>query len=228
MADDIMQELRSASAAAEDYLNTEYGRRAGRNAAILMDAASDISDSVEMRLISLAHAFVFEYFEGAYPERSLQGCLQSFLNLTSETLEGLFDYDEWNGAVDSYLEACEDIADGYRKNAGYDPRSLASPPSSDPLDDDDLAEDDPEACAEGHLRYVPDSILQHLFDTVQLINEDRRDNGLPDPRGIDPTAVVALLRSIHMADRELADGSEEEQDGAETRIDLVRESPSGG
>ncbi len=40
---------------------------------VLMDATSDISDTAETRLISLAHAFVFEYFEDVSPDRSLRG-----------------------------------------------------------------------------------------------------------------------------------------------------------
>ncbi len=111
--------------AAEDYLNIEYSARTGRNTAILKDAASDISGIAEMRLISLAHAFVFEYFEDASSDRFMQGCLQSFLALTMETLEGLFGYDEWNGAVDSYLQTCEDVFDGYSEDKNLDSRILA-------------------------------------------------------------------------------------------------------
>ena len=217
MADDTLSGLRSASAAAEDYLNNEYGARAGRNAAILMDAASDISDTAEMRLISLAHAFVFEYFEDASPDRSLQGCLQSFLNLTIETLEGLFDYDEWNGAVDSYLQACEDISDGYSKDKDFDPRALAVSIEADPLQDDDMAEGDPEGCVEGHLRCIPDSELQHLYGTVQsVIGKYGKGDG--NPAHPDTEGALALLRSIRLADEELSE--EDGAEGEESRIDL--------
>ena len=183
MADDTLLGLRSASAAAEDYLNNEYGARAGRNAAILMDAASDISDTAEMRLISLAHAFVFEYFEDASPDRSLQGCLQSFLGLTMETLEGLFGYDEWNGAVDSYLQTCEDVFDGYSEDKNFDPRILAVSTDVDPLFDKCMAEEDPKGCVEGHLRRVPDSELQRIYgivhSSIEMYGRDG-DPGHPD------------------------------------------------
>ena len=225
MADDTLLGLRSASAAAEDYLNIEYGARAGRNAAILKDAASDISDTAEMRLISLAHAFVFEYFEDANPDRSLQGCLQSFLNLTMETLKGLFDYDEWNGAVDSYMQACEDIFDGYSKDKNFDPRILAVPSDADPLLDDDMADDDPEGCVEGHLRYVPDSELQHLYKTVQSVigkyGKGDVDSAHPNTEG-----ALALLRSIRLADEELSEGDDPEEE--EARIDLRPAVPKKG
>ena len=213
MADDTLLGLRSASAAAEDYLNNEYGARAGRNAAILMDAASDISDTAEMRLISLAHAFVFEYFEDASPDRSLQGCLQSFLGLTMETLEGLFGYDEWNGAVDSYLQTCEDVFDGCSEDKNFDPRILAVSTDADPLFDKCMAEEDPEGCVEGHLRCVPDSELQHIYDTVQSVF-DMYGRAEADP---DPEAVITLLKAIRIADEET---SEVDHCEKETRIDL--------
>ena len=227
MADDTIREFRAASVAAEDYLNIECGRRVGRGAAILKDISSDISDSPELRLASLAHAFVFEYFEGAGPERSLEGCLREFIGLTAETLEGLFDFDEWNGAVDSYLEASEDILDGYSKDSGFDPRSLASFPCGDPLRDDGLASEDPEACIEGHLSYVPDSMLQHLLDTVQLINGRNEGRDRMDGKDLDTRAVLALLRSIHLADEQLAE-EDDEDDEPEGRIDLKpRADPDG-
>lgn len=213
MAEDTLLGLRSASAAAEDYLNIEYGARAGRNAAILKDVASDISDTAEMRLISLAHAFVFEYFEDAHPDRSLQGCLQSFLNLTMETLEGLFDYDEWNGAVDSYLQACEYIFDGYSEDKNFDPRILALSTDADPLLDDGIAKKDPKGCVEGHLHCVPDSELQHIYDTVQSVF-DMYGRAEADP---DPEAVITLLKAIRIADEETSEANHCEK---ETRIDL--------
>jgi hypothetical protein len=225
MAEDTLLGLRSASAAAEDYLNIKYGARAGRNAAILKDAASDISDTAEMRLISLAHAFVFEYFEDAHPDRSLQGCLQSFLNLTKETLEGLFDYDEWNGAVDSYLQACEDIFDGYSEDKNYDPRILVVPSDADPLFDDDFSKKDPAGCVEGHLRCVPDSELQHLYETVQSVI-GKYGKGDVDPAHPNTEGALALLRSIRLSDEELSEEDDPEEE--EARIDLRPAVPGEG
>ena len=224
MAEDFIHGLRSASSAAEDYLNIEYGSRAGRNAAILVDAVSDISDSGEMRLVSLAHAFVFEYFEDASPDRSLQGCLEKFLTLTMDTLEGLFDYGEWNCAVDSYLQASEDIFDGYSRGRGFDPRVLATSTDVDPLLDDDFAKKDPEGCIEGHLRSVSDSELQHLYDTVHSVVERYgRDDDFEHP---DHKGALALLRSIRLVDEGLSEVDDSEE---ETRIDLRRSSsPPGG
>ena len=223
MAEDFIHGLRSASLAAENYLNIEYGARAGRNAAILIDAASDISDSGEMRLISLAHAFVFEYFEDASPDRSLQGCLEKFLSLTMDTLEGLFDYGEWNSAVDSYLQASEDLFDGYSRDKGFDPRVLAVSTDVDPLLEDGLAEKDPERCIEGHLRSVSDSELQRLYDTVHSVVERcGRDADVEHP---DYKGALALLRSVRLIDEGL---SKEEDHEEETRIDLRPSSSTPG
>jgi len=188
-----------------------------------MRQPSEFSDSGEMRLISLAHAFVFEYFEDASPDRSLKGCLEKFLALTMDTLEGLFDYGERNCAVDSYLQASEDIFDGYSRGRGFDPRVLAASTDVDPLLDDDLAEKEPEGCIDGHLRSVSDSELQRLYDTVHSVVEmygRDDDSEHPDHKG-----ALALLRSIRLVDEEL---SEEVDSEEETRIDLRRSSSTLG
>ncbi len=222
MADDTTREFRAASRAAEDYLSIEHDYRVGRNAVIISDVATDICESGEMILASLAHAFVMEYYEGGSIDRSPIGCIEKFAELALGALEGFSAYGARSAAVDSFLEARDEILDGHDEDLEYDPRSVLRFPDRDPLRDDEAADKDPAGCVEDHLRYVPDCVLLRLLDDVRLINAvhgDDPDDSLPDA---DPRALVAFFRAVHENDKEISSfaGDDPEDDEEETRIDL--------
>lgn len=140
MADDTIREFRAASRAAEEYLSIEHDHRVGRNAAIISDVASDICESGEMILASLAHAFVMEYYDGGSLDRSPISCIGRFAELAIGALEGFSGYGIRCPSVDSFLEARDEILDGHNEDLEYDPRSALRFPDRDPLMDDEAAD----------------------------------------------------------------------------------------
>ncbi len=201
MSDDSLEEFRSASVAAEQLINCECGDRVGRNAAILVDCIEDICDSRELRLASLANAYAIHYFSSGFLNRSVEGCLRSFADYVSETLEGLFGFGGPNHVINTYEKSTDAFFDGY-EDIEYDPKSILPVPSDDdPLDDREAVEKDPSAAVLAHLANLSDGELDRLFDAVTRINRDRGYILLELPPA-DPRSVAAFLRVVDRLNHE--------------------------
>ena len=185
---DNIKDFRHAVQVAEDHLRREYAWRVGQFTTYLNYLASHYGDGDALTSDSLAHAFLYNYFQHNQ-DGSLEDCVEMFTNLIRDSAYGFFSK-ERSLTVDCILDADEATLDNDRE---LELKDFLLPITNHPIFPDEVdIIDDPYYAIYSHMETLyPEELVEKLEFCHDILEKIGRDDIDPE-NGSDEDAIEIL------------------------------------